>query len=206
MSDTESMQKKSSPVKRLRDSQAQATRQALVVAAAQRFVAQGFGATSLDEIAQDVGTTKGAIYHHFPDKKAVFREVYETLSRELIEEVATSAETASLMPDGALKAFVRHAGQRRYQVVLFKEGPAVLGAPVCREIDNKYSLGLIHQLIGVFAPPDLIEAVGLDILARMLLSVLVEAAQVIASADDSSEVASRVQLVLNKVVQALIAR
>ena len=199
------MQKNGAKVKRLRDSHAEATRQALVAAATSRFVAHGYAATSLDDIAQDIGTTKGAVYHHFSDKKAVFRAVYEGLSFALIDAVARSEETIGAQADGALRAFVRHAGEARYQRVLFKEGPAVLGAAVCREIDNQYSLGLITQLIGHYAPPDLIAAVGVDILARMLLSALVEAAQIIASSDPAAaaDVADKVQLVLRKLVLAL---
>lgn len=199
------MQKKGVKVKRLRDSHAEATRQALVAAATSRFVEHGFAATSLDDIAQDIGTTKGAVYHHFADKKAVFRAVYEGLSSALIDAVARSDETTRDQADGALRAFVRHAGELRYQRVLFKEGPAVLGAAVCREIDNRYSLGLITGLIGHYTPPDLIEAVGVDILARMLLSLLVESAQIIASSDPTAtgDAAKRVELVLRRLVQAL---
>ena len=55
-------------VKRLRDQHAEATRAALVEAAVRRFSAHGHAGTSLDDIAADVGTTKGAVYHHFKDK------------------------------------------------------------------------------------------------------------------------------------------
>ena len=64
---------------------------------------------------------------------------------------------------------------------------------------------MITQLIGAHTPPALMQAVGVDILARMLLSLLVEAAQIIASSEGKEDAAGRVQLVLNKVVQALSA-
>lgn len=204
MSDTESMQTKASGVKRLRDVHAEATRQALVAAACERFTTQGYAGTSLDDIAAAVGTTKGAIYHHFRDKRALFAAVYELLSQELIGAIAQSEEMAQATVEAALHAFVHRAGQPRFQRVLFKDGPVVLGAQECRAIDMRYSLGLITQLIGLHAPDTLIEAIGLDILARLLLSSLVEAAQILASAENVPDTSERVLKVMNQVVKGLL--
>ncbi len=204
MSDTNSMRNKASSVKRLRDVHAEATRAALVGAALKRFVAQGYAGTSLDDIATDVGSSKGAIYHHFKDKQALFGAVYELLSQELIESIASAIALPSASVEAALRAFVVHAGEARYVRVLFLDGPSALGSQACRAIDMRHSLGLITQLIHLHAPAALIEETGLDILARLLLSTLVEAAQIVAVSQDTAATSERVLSVMGRVVHGLL--
>lgn len=197
------MSTESSAVKRLRDVHAELTREALVKAAGQRFCAQGFAHTSLDEVASDAGTTKGAIYHHFKDKRALFKAVYERLSQELIACVAGSQPGEGSPGEVALQAFLAYAGQAQYQKVLFQDGPVVLGAAECRAIDMKYSLGLLKRLIEYQAPDDLLQQAGSDTLARLLLALLVEAAQIIASATEPAMALEGVKLTLNRMIMAL---
>ncbi|MDQ2729433.1 MAG: TetR family transcriptional regulator, partial [Actinomycetota bacterium] len=71
-----------------RDKQAGATRAALIGAATARFGVNGYRATTLDGVAADVGVTKGAAYHHFADKKALFSEVFMAVQRRLVIAVA----------------------------------------------------------------------------------------------------------------------
>ena len=59
-------------VKRLRERQAEATRELLVAIARERFVEQGYAATAMDDIVQRAGVAKGALYHHFSGKDALF--------------------------------------------------------------------------------------------------------------------------------------
>jgi AcrR family transcriptional regulator len=53
-------------------------RQAIVEAALQEFVARGFTATRLDDIARRAGVAKGTIYLHFKDKESMFEELIRT--------------------------------------------------------------------------------------------------------------------------------
>jgi AcrR family transcriptional regulator len=193
------------PVKRLRDVHAEATRTALVGAARQRFTRAGFAATSLDDVAADAGTTKGAVYHHFKDKKALFRAVYEEVSRELIAAVATSTMAGANGSPGemALHAFLIHAGEPACQQVLFTDGPVVLGAAECRAIDTNHSQGLLSRLIEAQGAPDLVASAGSETLAKMLLAVFVESAQIIASSAEPEATMAGIKTVLNRMIVAL---
>ena len=71
-------------VKRLRERQAEATRELLVSIARERFTEQGYAATSIEDIVQRAGVAKGALYHHFSGKDALFRAVYEAVLAEAV--------------------------------------------------------------------------------------------------------------------------
>ena len=71
---------------------ARATRQALLNAARERFTVDGYAASSLDAIASDAGVTKGAFFHHFKDKPALFKEVWNELEEEMIGSVQAAAD------------------------------------------------------------------------------------------------------------------
>lgn len=177
---------------------------ALVAAARQRFTELGFADTSLDDVAADAGTTKGAVYHHFKDKKALFRAVYVEVSRQLIAAVATSTMAGSGSPgEVALHAFLIHAGEPACQRVLFSDGPVVLGAAECRAIDTDHSQGLLSRLIEQQVAPDLLASTGSETLAKMLLAVFVESAQIIASAPEREVAMAGIKTVLNRMIVAL---
>jgi AcrR family transcriptional regulator len=69
----------------------QQTRDAIIAAATTLFGDKGFGATTMDEIAAAAGVAKGAVYHHFPAKGAVFEAVLRKASKALAIEVNAKA-------------------------------------------------------------------------------------------------------------------
>lgn len=198
------MSKDTTSVKRLRDQHAEATRAALVQAAVQRFSRDGHAGTSLDDIAADVGTTKGAVYHHFKDKRAVFAAAYEHLSQTLIGALTQDPRTQQEGAYGAIRAFLDLATQDGFRRVLFVEGPVVLGGQACRDIDMRYSRGLLQAMVEMHAPPELKAQVPTDILTSLLLCLLVESAQLISSAQEPAQTTHHVEVVLRAAIGALM--
>lgn len=86
----------------------EAMRQTLIDAARSLFVEKGYAETATPDIVDKAGVTRGALYHHFADKKALFRAVVE---REAAD-VAAAIEDTSL-PENSPRAAVL-AGTRRY--------------------------------------------------------------------------------------------
>src|SRR4029078_12320803 len=78
-------------VKPLRVRQAEATRGLLIDVARQNFTEHGYAATAIDDIIQQAGVARGALYHHFPGKEALFRAVYETVEGEVVARVMEGA-------------------------------------------------------------------------------------------------------------------
>ena len=82
------------PIERLRERQAEATRQQLVDVARQLFTERGYAGTSIEDIIERAGVARGALYHHFPGKGALFAAVYQVVQAEVASAVVAAALTA----------------------------------------------------------------------------------------------------------------
>jgi AcrR family transcriptional regulator len=76
-------------------------RQAIVAAGLDEFIARGFAATRLDDVARRAGVAKGTIYLHFKDKEALFQELVRTALVPLIGRL-----TVAPVPGGSARALV----------------------------------------------------------------------------------------------------
>jgi AcrR family transcriptional regulator len=157
----------------------EATRAAIIAAAEDHFGAKGFAAATIDEIAAAAGVAKGAVYHHFPNKEAVFEAVFQKASQRLASEVAAKARR---QPD-VIKALAR--GTEAYFEacadgatgrIILKDGPAVLGWARWREIDDEHFGRAIPQALTIAMDLGLIDRQPVGPLARLLLGAVTEAA------------------------------
>lgn len=76
---------------------ADGSRAAILDAAAACFMAKGYAASSIDDVARSLGSTKGRIYHHYPSKGDLFADVFRVgmaMNYAAIEPVRDSAEPA----------------------------------------------------------------------------------------------------------------
>ena len=119
----------------------QATQAAILKAAKRLFGERGFAATTIDDVAASARVAKGAVYHHFATKEALFAAVFDQVSQELLVEVdrAARSEKAALtaMAKGTQAYFAACAKDATGQIVLH-DGPAVLGWERSREIGNRH--------------------------------------------------------------------
>ena len=184
--------------KRLRDEHAEATRAAVVAAARTLFGTRGYGDTSIDDVAVAARATKGAVYHHFRDKRAVFRAVYDDMARELVAEIVR--QTPDPNPREALRSFLAYGKTATVRRIMFRDGPLVLGGE-CREIDAKYALGMLTAMVRATADRDLRDES--EIVARLLLALAIEAAQIIGAANAPRRATRAIEAVMSRILEAL---
>ncbi|HQT71243.1 MAG TPA: TetR/AcrR family transcriptional regulator [Thiobacillus sp.] len=82
------------------------TRQHLLEAAFAEIHQHGFQAASLTQILADTGLTKGALYHHFPDKKALGLAVIEEIIRPYLTAMAFEPLVETRQPISAIRALL----------------------------------------------------------------------------------------------------
>jgi AcrR family transcriptional regulator len=104
-------------------------REAIVAAGLEEFVARGFAATRLDDVAKRAGVAKGTIYLHFKDKEALFEELIRTAIVPLVTRLgAPPAQAGSVrdMIESFARAFIQEvATTKRGDIVrlIVAEGP-----------------------------------------------------------------------------------
>jgi AcrR family transcriptional regulator len=167
----------------------QATRARLLEVASELFAAQGYAGVGTEEIVRAAGLTRGALYHHFADKRELFEAVYEELEQGLVERLAQAAlAAASDDPLDALKtgtaAFLEDCEDPAVQQIAVLDAPSVLGWARWREIGMKYAFGLIQGALQEAVDAGEISPQPVEPLAHLLLGASHEGAMLVARADD----------------------
>src|SRR6266511_1920942 len=78
-----------------RDERARATRDALVQVGLELFAERGYADVGTEEIVARAKVTRGALYHHFTDKRDLFRAVFERVEGDLMERIGKTMTDAS---------------------------------------------------------------------------------------------------------------
>lgn len=164
---------------------AEATRSTLVSVARRLFVEKGYFDTGTEEIVQEAAVTRGALYHHFADKKALFLAVFEAVEDDLLASAGAGADGDSFTRlRNGLIGFLDASLTPEVQRVLLIDGPAVLGWPEWRALEAKYGLGAIRELLTAAIAEGSMRDQPTDALAHILLASVDEAALFIANASD----------------------
>jgi len=170
-----------------RAERSESTRAALVDAARQLFVAKGYFATGTEEIVAEAGVgTRGALYHHFADKQALFRAVFDQVEMDLAAATVVDERDDPLdVLAAALQQFLDASAENPdVQQVLLIDGPAVLGWEEWRGLEAEYGLGAITAMLDAAVAQGVVAKQPTASLAHMLLAAVDEAALYIANADD----------------------
>jgi AcrR family transcriptional regulator len=169
---------------------AEATRTELIRAGRALFVEKGYAETGTPEIVTAAGMTRGALYHHFADKQALFRAVVETESAAVAQAV-DDATPASMDAIAALRAggdaFIKAMGEAGRTRLLLLDGPAVLGRETMDEIDARHGGRTLRQGLAAAMEAGIIASLPLDALAAQLSAVFDRAALAIANGADAGD-------------------
>ena len=189
-----------------REAEAHATREALIQAALELFTERGYAAVGTEEIVTRAKVTRGALYHHFTDKRDLFRAVFERVEGDLMERIGATMQGAddawNLMIAG-MRAFLDACEEPAVKQISLIDAPAVLGWEEWREIDNRHGLGLTRAALQGAVEAGVLRPIAVDPMAHLFVAALSEAAFVIAHADNPRKARAEVEEALTQLVEGL---
>ena len=181
-----------------RQQYSQSTKRAMVEAALEQFAERGYAATSLDAIVAQAQVTKGALYHHFAGKQALFEAVFERVESEAARDIAASVKGVkdpwekSLV---GLRAFLEVVQDPTYRRIVMQEGPAVLGYERFREQEERTSfaivLGVVHDVLAT--GPSKLDQPMVETFSRIFFGALSSAGESVSEAEDAEAASARVE-------------
>ena len=177
------------PVRRPRQQMIADTRARLIAAARLAFGTVGYADASMDAFTAEAGLTRGALYHHFGDKKGLLKAVVEQIDAEMTERLTEISARAPSRWQGFVDewiAYIEMALEPEIQRIVFRDGPAVLG-----DISQwEHTSGCIRALTDTFEElkaDGVLVDVDAEAAARLINGASSHAATWIAGSDDPEE-------------------
>jgi len=185
-----------------------ATKDALVRAARPLFAKEGFGAISTEAIVRAAGVSRGAMYHQFKDKTALFEAVFEAVEQDVTARLdATVAQAGNPDPIALMElgahAWLDACAEPEVQRIVLLDAPAVLGWERWRELGMKYGIGLVEAMLAHAISVGRIEDQPVKPLAHVLIGSLDEAAMYVVRAEDPALAREQMRAVLSRLVRSL---
>jgi AcrR family transcriptional regulator len=188
-------------VKDTRAAQGAQTQKQLRRQARKLFAQKGYSGANTNELVERAKVTKGALYHHFANKRELYQAVVEDMEQELVERIEAAGgakhpwERLSAMCRAYLDACIDPALPR----MLVLEAPVVLGWKTWCNLEQKYEVAAFARCLQ--------EAGGLhepaETLAQVVLGALTTGARVIATSDDPKAARAEVQKSIDRLIAGL---
>jgi AcrR family transcriptional regulator len=183
-----------------------ATIAALMNAARFEFAAEGYLAARTEAIVEAAGVTRGALYHHFRDKAALFDAVVESMQDEIASEVADSARAAP-SPFEALRAgcnaYLDCCTRPDVRQIVLVDGPAALGWERWRELDERHAYrSMVHAVKSSLESGEIVAADPKP-MARVLMAAVTQIGLDIGRTDDPARQRRELGDALNVLLERL---
>lgn len=184
------------------------TRDALVDAAERLFAEHGYQATSLDAIVAGADVTKGALYHHFSGKQAIFEAAFERVEERATQGIA-SARTGHDDPWeqalAGLRAFLAAVQEPSYRQIVVSDGPSVLGHARFREQEERSTYAVVDEVVRSVLTSDEweLDAPMLDTFTHIFFGAMSAAGGSVAASEDPAAAADRAEAAIGFVLTGL---
>jgi AcrR family transcriptional regulator len=184
------------------------TKRALVDVAERLFTEHGYSATSLDAIVAGADVTKGALYHHFSGKQAIFEAAFERVESRATAGIAQATEGHQdpwLKAQAGLRAFLDAVQEPGYRQIVISDGPSVLGHERYREQEERSTYAIVDEIVRAVLTDtewDLDDAM-LDTFTRIFFGAMSAAGGSVAVSEDASTAALRVEAAIGFILAGL---
>lgn len=184
------------------------TRRALLEVAQGLFAEQGYAGTSLDAIVSGADVTKGALYHHFSGKQALYEAVFEQVESEAarrIQQLTRGIKDPWLKAQTGLRGFLDIVRNPVYRRIVILDGPAVLGYERYREQEERSSFAVVEEIVQTVLTATG-TAVGTPMVAtfaQIFFGALTSAGEAVAASSDAEVATRRVEAALTFILAGL---
>jgi AcrR family transcriptional regulator len=184
-----------------------ATKDRVIAAARKRLAADGYAAMSIEDLLDDTGISRGALYHHFYSKEALFEAVLESMEAEIAQTMSRAA-IGTTDPVEALRAawetwFVLARDPAVRQIVL-TDALSVVGWTKWREIDERYGFGRLKRTLQRVAAMGRMSEDLVDTFAHILLAAIFEVGLLIARSEDPEATTALARAAVNQLLDRLL--
>jgi AcrR family transcriptional regulator len=193
-------------VRTIRSARGSATRARIVHAAHALFAEVGYEATSIEAVLARSGVSRGALYHHFEDKKALFVAVLEgteaTIAQATVEASRGLADPVAALLAGC-ERWLEVSRDPAIRRIVLMDAPAVVGWEAWRAIDARHGFGLLKGALKAAAAAGRLDPALVETFAHVLLAAVLELALVTSRAPDSAA-AAQCRVALRELIGRLL--
>jgi len=187
-----------------------ATRDALVAAARRLFAAQGFAEVPADAIVAAAGLTRGALYHQFADKTALFGAVFEAVEADIASRLADEVAAAGISDPvealrHAFRTWLDMCAEPEIHRIALIDGPSVLGWTHWREVCQRHVFGLVQALVAEGIEVGRIRPMPVVPFAHVLMGAGDEAGLYVAEAADRARARAEMIEILDQFIASVTA-
>jgi AcrR family transcriptional regulator len=190
-----------------RAAQGRATRGQLIEVATRLFAEHGYEGTSIEAVLSAAGVSRGALYHHFAGKEALFEAVVSAVSAqvtaELTEEIRGCSDPVDALRTAGV-AWISLAADPVIQRVVLVDAPSVLGWDRWRAMDDGRTLGALRMLLQAVSDSGRLPAELVAPFAHMILAALDEIVLVVARAPDSTAAVAEGRMAVEALLDRLL--
>ena len=182
------------------------TRRALVDVATRLFSVQGYAGTSLDEIVAGARVTKGALYHHFSGKQALFESVFEQIEESAASQIHKAVRESDDPWEkalGGLRAFLDVLQDPAYRRIVIADGPAVLGYERYREQEEQTTFGIVQEIVSSVLDSYDLEPSMVETFSRVFFGAMSASGAAVSSADDPRKAGAEVEAAIAYILAGL---
>jgi AcrR family transcriptional regulator len=194
------------PARSRREEYTEATRQALLAAGRHAFASEGYQAAGIEAISRAARVTRGAFYHHFDDKKALFDAVVVVMQSEAAAKIETRAKTQRKVWDRlteGIDAYLDACLEPAYGRIVVQEAPAVLGNARYREIEETYPMALLTATLAALKRQGELDFEDIELLSRMVDAMICKVALMLPEADNPKKLRARAQKIIDSLLGSL---
>jgi len=189
--------------------QAASTRATIVAVARRLFASRGFDATSTEAVLEGAKVSRGALYHHFETKEALFAAVLEEVEIDITAASGRARENTTDPIEAlgvAFDRFLEMASENEVRQIVLTDAHSVVGWQKWREIEDRHGLGRLKQALKAVAAAGRMREEMVDHFAHILLASLLEVAFMVARSPDPQAAASTGRQAMRELLNGLMTK